>query len=544
MIRESSSRDLQALLVLSMVLAESSDERQILRLATSSVPSLTGCWAVGVHTEGAWYRAQDLPPAEWKQLERQLEDLDPTGGPLAVPGAVWGGAFPLRALTDPGGWFVFAADERPPPGERFLAQALSLQTGLALADIRRHDRYERTQAQLMELNEQLEKTVGQLRRGMWIHTRLTEVVASGEGLDGLAEAVHELVSLPVAIEDECGNLRAHAGHGDPDALQRCCTHQERERIIQSALGQRSPVRAHGRWFAIARARNDVLGLLRVEDPDGRAGEQELLALEHAATVLGLELAHLQSLVETELRLQRDLVEDLLGGAEREGLAARAVALDYDLEDDHWVVVVAPQSEEDPDWVFHAVRVAAYDAGAGSLLAARSGHVVLLANREVDWRRLAAEIAARVGECGLAVSERCERVADLPRHYRQARFALRLRESLGGRRAIRFEDLGVYKILHEVGDPDAIRRMAREWLGPLIEYDREHDYELVETLAQYFEHGGNYSDTAEALYIHRSTVKYRLNRIREISGYDLNDPDTWFNLHLAARAWKTLRTVVE
>jgi DNA-binding PucR family transcriptional regulator len=43
---------------------------------------------------------------------------------------------------------------------------------------------------------------------------------------------------------------------------------------------------------------------------------------------------------------------------------------------------------------------------------------------------------------------------------------------------------------------------------------------------------------------RSTLKYRLKRIREVSGHDLTDPDTSFNLQLASRAWRTLQSVRE
>jgi DNA-binding PucR family transcriptional regulator len=62
------------------------------------------------------------------------------------------------------------------------------------------------------------------------------------------------------------------------------------------------------------------------------------------------------------------------------------------------------------------------------------------------------------------------------------------------------------------------------------------------LSQYLECGGGYDATAAALSVHRSTLKYRLQRIREISGHDLADPDTDFNLQLATRAWRTLQTL--
>jgi DNA-binding PucR family transcriptional regulator len=58
------------------------------------------------------------------------------------------------------------------------------------------------------------------------------------------------------------------------------------------------------------------------------------------------------------------------------------------------------------------------------------------------------------------------------------------------------------------------------------------------LTRYFECGGNYDATAKALGIHRSTLKYRLQRIRDVSGHDLGAPEASFNLALAVRAWQT------
>jgi hypothetical protein len=49
-------------------------------------------------------------------------------------------------------------------------------------------------------------------------------------------------------------------------------------------------------------------------------------------------------------------------------------------------------------------------------------------------------------------------------------------------------------------------------------------------------------SAKALVVYRSTLKSRLQRIRELSGHDVNDPDSRFNLQLATRAWATLRAL--
>jgi DNA-binding PucR family transcriptional regulator len=106
----------------------------------------------------------------------------------------------------------------------------------------------------------------------------------------------------------------------------------------------------------------------------------------------------------------------------------------------------------------------------------------------------------------------------------------------------FDDLGIYKILATAGDTSAMERFVTEWLGPLIDYDAEHGMSLVLTLSEYLDCGGNYDASARALSVHRSTVKYRLRRIREVSGHDLGQPDIQFNLQLATHAWRTLEVL--
>jgi DNA-binding PucR family transcriptional regulator len=103
----------------------------------------------------------------------------------------------------------------------------------------------------------------------------------------------------------------------------------------------------------------------------------------------------------------------------------------------------------------------------------------------------------------------------------------------------FEQLGVYRILDAGQNRAEVWVFVQEWLGPLLDYDRAKNSELVRTLSLYLECGGNYNETAAALTIHRSTLRYRLGRIREITDFDLNDVDSRLNLHVATRAWQVL-----
>jgi DNA-binding PucR family transcriptional regulator len=106
----------------------------------------------------------------------------------------------------------------------------------------------------------------------------------------------------------------------------------------------------------------------------------------------------------------------------------------------------------------------------------------------------------------------------------------------------FEDLGIYQLLSQIADIDSVETFIHRWLGALLDYDSTKDAQLVETLSCYLERGGHYDLTAKTLSLHRSTLRYRLQRIRDLSGHDLNDPDTRFNLQLATRAWKTMHAM--
>lgn len=85
------------------------------------------------------------------------------------------------------------------------------------------------------------------------------------------------------------------------------------------MDARVPVRDKGRLITLAQPGSEVLGVIALVDPDRTAGDSERVALEHANTVLTLELAHLRALAEVELRLRRDLVEELLAGTDTQAL---------------------------------------------------------------------------------------------------------------------------------------------------------------------------------------------------------------------------------
>ena len=529
---------LRSMLVLAMLLTQQDSQDSILHYVANAVESLGSCTTQGIFLDGLWQEVR-LPGRKATSLPTVLAA---EGGPVTLADVPWSWAYSLSSRHGPAGYLVVGAPAPPAESERFLLQVLAQQAGVALANARLHSR-EREQAEELRLANLA------LVRSMEIHDRLTKVALEGEGQAGIARAVYDLTDRPAAIEDRFGNLLAWAGPDRPDPYPKAGPAQQ-DRLLDRAMSAAGPVQEGERLLSVAALGGSPVAVLVLHDPAGTAAGTERVAVEHATTVLTMEIARLQHLAQGEARTRINLVLDLAGdaGAEPATLLNRAQALGYDLVRPHRVVVVeaaGAHRDDNIDMFFHAVGRAARAAGVGSLLAPRLHDVIVLADAEVRWDLFWARVVTEMhgGRCRIGVGGRVLELDRFPHSCQEAELALRIQKTAGGpERITLFDNLGVYKILATAGDTSAMERFVTEWLGPLIDYDAEHGTPLVLTLSEYLDCGGHYDASAKALSVHRSTLKYRLQRIRQVSGHDLGLPDVQFNLQVATHAWRTVQAL--
>jgi purine catabolism regulator len=205
------------------------------------------------------------------------------------------------------------------------------------------------------------------------------------------------------------------------------------------------------------------------------------------------------------------------------------------------VRVAGQPVED-----RLVRAAQDAAGAGSIVwALRSGLAVLVEPRpsvgrvardlHAAVRRTTSAHGVMVAAGGVAAG-----VDDLGRSYEEAASTLALgRELSGSDFVLEHEELGVYRLLSRL-PLEELRRHRAEAIGPLLDYDRDHNGALVHTLEVFLRCERNRVKAAEELFIHYNTLRYRLGQIEKLTGGLSGDATARLNLEVALCAHRLVQ----
>ena len=132
---------------------------------------------------------------------------------------------------------------------------------------------------------------------------------------------------------------------------------------------------------------------------------------------------------------------------------------------------------------------------------------------------------------LGIGSRIKNLENLSVTYMRAKVALNMAITTGKRR-LYFDEMGIYRLLSLVPDKALLREMSEDLLRPLIDYDKEHDGQYVETLETYLELEGSFRAMAEKMFIHRNTLMYRINKIKRLLGTDLSTSEEKMNYQIA------------
>ncbi len=243
-------------------------------------------------------------------------------------------------------------------------------------------------------------------------------------------------------------------------------------------------------------------------------------------------------------------------ADRGDLLARGKELGTDLSAGASVAVVRahPRNPTEDDWRRRLLAVAGRGArsiASGSIASpinSDTGEVVLLIpDGDGDTGRRVTAAVLRELEAGLSGfafalgrSRRAEDPLDLQRAYNEALLALNVAEGDAERVELAYEETGTYQLLLPyMSDPAELKRFYKETVRPLVAYDEQYETDLLGTLATFLDCDANVNATASRLITHRHTIRYRFERVRELTGLDVSSTDGREKLSLGLKAMRVL-----
>ncbi len=426
-----------------------------------------------------------------------------------------------------------------------------------------------------------------LKQSLEIHRRFTELVLDGKGVNEICRTLAELLESAVVIEDASFHLLAHAGGGGDPHRKETIQHQgtpqrvlfdpQIQRMLRELEQKRGPIKvpayphvgmSRERLIAPILTSNQVLGYISVLDNPPHNEELAFLALEQAALVLALSIAKERELADVEGRVRGEFLGDLLFGTYGDDAAAqrRARHLGYPLHGSHVVMMVdiddfsgfnrARQISEDAiqalkrEFLRRVTAVVRSTYGR-ALVQGRSDSVVALlpvgteaGDHQVRVHALGMQIKQSITDWkpGFTVSVGFSGPTEAPAGVAAAqREVVSVMESLARFKrwgqVVAVPELGLTGLLAAVAD-ERLADYTHRLLGSLVEHDRAKNGSLVATLRAYLE-TGEQQQAAARLRVHPNTLRYRLDRIREISGVDLEDAETRLNLAVALRVQSLL-----
>lgn len=395
----------------------------------------------------------------------------------------------------------------------------------------------------------LNRQAARLERAAEIHQRFNDLVLTGGGLGSIATALAQALARPVALVDASGVLRAATAGFTPDASAVASF------LATGCAGTGDPGPLHlelaGQPLLIqpVRAGDELHGAVVTVQSDEGLTDDAREALQYAATVSALRQVQARAVAEEERRFKTLCLEELVSEhvADRRAVVERGAAFGWDLAVPRVALVAAstagPSGVEDPSGGVPGPLAAALRATAGPAVVhwERSSEVAALvpASAGVDEarhlaERLRDEVRRRSPQHDVTIGiGRAAATPDaLPRSFHEARRALHVGRCSRGAGCHAFEDLGVERLLSGC-DADELDAYVRAAIGPLIDYDAEHDSALVPTLEQFLALG-NAAEAARRLFIHVNTLRHRLARIEALVGPLTSHPERCLELALALR----------
>ncbi len=423
-----------------------------------------------------------------------------------------------------------------------------------------------------------------IKRAEEIHNRLTEIVLRSHGLPFIAKVMTQLVNNIIIVEDAgLGSLavscpdysgetmdaflgyRLSQGYKDKfksieyynDTLKTA----EKDTFVLKISDFNSEYKDLTQITIPIVADRVVYGFITLVEFVKKANQIDMIALEHGATTIALEMMKEKIVFETEKRLKRDFLDDLLEGKIKSGdiETSKYKFIDFNVTSPAVAILInvyGVDSVTNGDRVFYRatnnrvldiIEGFIKDSDPNAFINDENNRYAVLYHFPINQgkneaiariKKLCERIGKRIREefpkarYGFGIGNVYYQLPNLKKSYNEAKKALEIGQTfMGSNQIFLYNELGIYRLLFMI-DKKEIINFCMDSLGKLMDHDKNEDDDLCNVLETFLLNNGNIAQASKILYIHPNTLSYRLKKTADILNKDLKDSKTRFNLYFA------------
>ena len=412
------------------------------------------------------------------------------------------------------------------------------------------------------------------------HKKLMDIVLNGSHLENLCDETTKLISNPVAILDREERLIVNRDCPDKDKFELFFAEgspkikQEKLRFgnikevkysLEYATDAEKPPTIKAIRIPIVADKSEYGHIVAIcnspiSDPD-------ILILERAATIAALDFTKRKAIFEIEKNYRAEFLEVLLSCdfESEEEMIKRGRIFNIDLLKPTAVIMINENSFNDisllpadingpttKEILLKAIN-SFQNMNQCNLIAGIKGNNIVIVtevgegNAAENLKNISVNLVRHLNQTiksqldlKVGVGRPYNSIRKINRSFQEAREAMKICQLSGSANQVHFDELGFYKILSEKNKKE-LERFVEDLLQPVFEYDRTKNGELINTLETYYEVNRNLKLTSKKLFTHYNTILYRIKKIEELTGVNLDNPESALNMEIAVNILKLFRS---
>jgi purine catabolism regulator len=411
-----------------------------------------------------------------------------------------------------------------------------------------------------------------IRKVETIHKDNMAVVLKGGGIEDILKNLSRTMKNPIFIIDHLSEDILNSkdlDEGDEqqltEAIEGFFGQKRKNKLISKTLersifidGKEIP-----QLIVPIIAKNNVYGHIVLFGLNQSLTRFDILNIESSANIIALEFLKRLSVREVENKYKAEFFEDLISFDKKRINKAIERAGHYGFYKDAYYLVIQidilnDTEDVDKEYLAQVINKSIYlinlickDKKRSFLISNKGNsiNILIMFENDIKIKKKTTSLVKNINQVLKSKISNLKSVIGVGRSYKGLESvykslddAVKSVEAYGNyskEEIVFFEDLGIYKIFCHEELKDELVGFYNENLKKLVEYDEKRDANLVKTLNMYFQQNGNLKRMSEELFTHYNTILYRMKRIQEICGIDINNRKERYDIETALEIHKII-----